>query len=145
MWKEKGRNYANQRRGAKESLIKFGYKGLIKQKIRNKISTNCSTTPYITISAKGRRLTAEYNGHKMTQNASAFKKFNGQIADENSNLDDQTIVHDNHKDNEGTHERQLPRRSTRNRCQTAHYGEPIDSNLITELATILIYKHILIV
>ena len=129
--KENGRVYANQRRGAKESLIKVGDRVLIKQKKRNKLSTNFNTTPYIITSARGTRLTAEYNGHKITRNASFFKKFNGHIADDDSNFDDQTIEHGNHKDNEGTPEKQLPRRSTRNRYQTERYGEPIDSNLIT--------------
>ena len=129
--KEKERVYANQRRGAKESLIKVGDRVLIKQKKRNKLSTNFNTTPYIITSARGTRLTAEYNGHKITRNASFFKKFNGHIADDDSNFDDQTIEHGNHKDNEGTPEKQLPRRSTRNRYQTERYGEPIDSNLIT--------------
>ena len=63
---EKGRNYANQRRGAKESLIKVGERVLIKQKKRNKLSTNFSKTFYVIISPKGTRLTAEYNGHKIT-------------------------------------------------------------------------------
>ena len=129
--KEKGRNYAKQRRGPKESLIKVGDRVLIKQKKRNKLSTNFSTTPYVIKSAIGTRLTAEHSGHKTTRNASFFKKFNGQIANDDSSLDYQTILQNNYKDNEGTYERRLPRRSTRNRCQTTNNREPIDSGLIT--------------
>ena len=88
--KDKGRVYANQRRGAKESLIKVGDRVLIKQKKRNKLSTNFNTTPYIITSARGTRLTAEYNGHKITRNGSFFKKFNEHITDE-SNFDDKQL------------------------------------------------------
>ena len=127
--KEKGRNYANQHRRTKRSFIKIGDKVLIKQGKRDKLSTNFNTTPYTIVSVNGSRLTAERNGHKVTRNASFFKKFKGQTQDDDYDMNYQTNMSHDNESNELPQE-QLLRRSTRSRTQTKRYGEPIDSSLI---------------
>ena len=129
--KEKGRKYANQRRGAKESRIQIGDRVLIKQRRRNKLSTNFGTTPYVIVSANGSRLTAECNGHEITRNASFFKRFNGNmIPDDDHDLEEQQQTATTPENNDMPQE-QLLRRSARPRVQTRLYGEPIDSSLIS--------------
>ena len=125
--KEKGRKYANQHRRTKRSFIKIGDKVLIKQRKRDKLSTNFNTTPYTIVSVNGSRLTAERNGHKVTRNASFFKKFRTQ--DDDYDMNNQTNMSHNNESNELPQE-QLLRRSTRPKTQTKRYGEPIDSSLI---------------
>jgi len=127
--KEKGRNYANQHRRTKRSFIKIGDKVLIKQGKRDKLSTNFNTTPNTIVSVNGSRLTAERNGHKVTRNASFFKKFKGQTQDDDYNMNYQTNISHDNESNELPQE-QLLRRSTRPKTQTKLYGEPIISSLI---------------
>eukprot|EP00794_Sanderia_malayensis_P019767 gene19767-biopygen16415 len=95
--KEKARKYANERRRAKESHLQVGDTVLIKQTKTNKLSTNFGTTPYTVISVKGSRITAERNGHKITRNASFFKRINENIVDDESDIDGE--IERNHEDN----------------------------------------------
>ena len=51
--KDKGKEYADQRRATKSSNIKVGDTVIVKQQKKNKLSANFATTPYTVISING--------------------------------------------------------------------------------------------
>ena len=72
--KTKGREYANNRRQAKPSKLKVGDVVILKQRKQDKFTTKFESTPYTVIDCKGTRIVAENQKHRVTRNASFFKK-----------------------------------------------------------------------
>ena len=72
--KSKGREYADKKRQAKSSNIQVGDVVILKQKRRNKFTTKFESTPYTVIECKGTKIVAENKKHRVTRNASFFKK-----------------------------------------------------------------------
>ena len=72
--KDKGRKYANKRRKVAPSEIQVGDTVFLKQRKKNKFTTKFEPTPYTVLERRGVTIVAENQGHKMTRNASFFKK-----------------------------------------------------------------------
>ena len=132
--KEKSRDYANQRRNVKGSNLKVGDKVLVKQRKKNKLSTNFDIRAHIVTQVRGSRFTAEYEGRRITRNSSFFKK----IAEntEGPTEDDNDIAVDYQRNElqqqqQQQQQQQVVRRSSRERRPTDRYGEFIDSSVIT--------------
>ena len=126
--KEKSRNYANQRRNVKEANLKVGDTVLVKQTKKNKLSTNFDTRPHIVTQVRGSRITAEFEGRRITRNSSFFKKLVENT--EHSTEDDNDIPVDYRGNEQLQQQQQVVRRSNRERRPTNRYGELVDSSLI---------------
>ncbi|CAG2218703.1 unnamed protein product [Mytilus edulis] len=88
--KEKGKIYADQKRKTRESDIDVGDIVLQKQTKTNKLSTTFEHDPYYVVKREGSRLTLKNNEGTISQRNSSFvKKFNGQINEE------ETLVNEN--------------------------------------------------
>ena len=141
------KEYADNRRNAKESTITVGDRVLVKQIRRNKLTSRFSHTPYIVISRKGSRVTAKNkHGHYITRNISHFKRFAGDTDFDDSESVDSTIittrrehedVHEHgHVDHQPDHEvveeneHEPNRRSVRARKEPERFGNPVPSSLI---------------
>ena len=150
--KDKGKEYADQRRATKSSNIKVGDTVLVKQKKKNKLSTNFATTPYTVISINGSTIVAGNKDHRITRNSSFFRKIPSDIESE----EEESVISQPHRretrtghreDRTGIPEQQdevMPlrrsleqqnevtpaRRSTRERTQTEFFGNPITFHMI---------------
>ena len=78
--KDKGKEYADQRRATKSSNIKVGDTVLVKQ--RKKTVKNFATTPYTVISINGSTIVAGNKDHRITRNNSFFRKIPSDIESE---------------------------------------------------------------
>ena len=150
--KDKGKEYADQRRATKSSNIKVGDTVLVKQKNKNKLSTNVATTPYTVISINGSTIVAGNKDHRITRNSSFFRKIPSDIESE----EEESVISQPHRRENRTGHREhrtgipeqqdevMPprrsleqqnevtpaRRSTRERTQTEFFGNPITSHMI---------------
>ena len=107
--KEKGKRYADQKRGARESPISVGDKVLLKQHKRSKLDTNFEPDPFVVCEKNGNSVVVERNGVKYKRNISFVKKF--------SQKENETIKETDHKCSKPTKPkgrvRQRVRQSTR--------------------------------
>ena len=71
--KQQNKVYADKKRGAKPSEIKVGDKVLIKQRKRNKLSTNFNPTPATVITKNKAMITVKHNDKIITRDASHYK------------------------------------------------------------------------
>ena len=150
--KDTGKEYADQRRATKSSNIKVGDTVLVKQKNKNRLSTNFATTPYTVISINGSTKVAGNKDHRITSNSSFLVKIPSDIESE----EEESVISQPHRretrtghreDRTGIPEQQdevMPprrsleqqnevtpaRRSTRKRTQTKFFGNPITSHMI---------------
>ena len=75
--KEKGRLYADTRRGAKDSDIHSGDKVLVKQDRENKMSTRFNPSPFKVVERNGNSVVVESDqGVQYQRNVTHLKKFN---------------------------------------------------------------------
>ena len=132
--KQKGKRYADKRRGTKASNIKIGDTVLVKQSKQNKFSTNFAVTPYTVTSIKGSKVVAENDNHRITRNISFFKKVPDKIGSEEEEFSDtQENGHEIIGQEIHPHIEEPPvlrRQSTRNRTQTELFGNPVTSSII---------------
>ena len=75
--KTRARDYANEKRHAKQSNLTMGDKVLLKQRKRNKFTTKFELEPYTIIERKGTKVVAKNGRNTVTRNASFFKKIKG--------------------------------------------------------------------
>ena len=68
------KQYADNRRNAKECLLQIGDRVLVRQTKRNKFSTPFSPNPFIITNMNGTMVTAARNGYSITRNSTLFKK-----------------------------------------------------------------------
>ncbi len=87
--KKRGRTYADARRRTHPSNISVGDTVLVKQKKRNKFSTNFSPTPYTVVRVKGSKIVARNGTHYITRNAIFFKKIMGR----EESKEDEIVIH----------------------------------------------------
>ena len=113
----------------KEANLKIGHRVLVKQTKKNKLSTNFDTKPHTITQVRGSRITAEFEGRKITRNSSFFKKVVEHT--QCSTEDDSDIPVDNRRNEQLQQQQQVVRRSNRERRPTNRYGELVDSSLIT--------------
>ena len=104
--KDKGKENADQRRATKSSNIKVGDTVLVKQKNKNKLSTNFATTPYTVISINESTIVAGNKDHRITRNSSFFRKIPSDIESE----EEESVIPQPHKRNQN----RSPGRSDRN-------------------------------
>ena len=105
----------------------------MKEKRRNKFSTNISPIPYTVVRVKGSKILARNGTHYITRNVTFFKKFKGrEESEEDEIISDQNELIRLPPQQQQPQQPQLaePKRSTRNRVQTKHYGLPINSSVI---------------
>ena len=126
--KKQGRTYADARRRTHPSNISVGDTVLVKQKKRNKFSTNFSPTPYTVVGVKESKIIARNGTHYITRNATFFKKIRGR----EESKEDEIVIYQKDETPRQQQQQQVvqPRRSTRNRVQTSLFGHPINSSAI---------------
>jgi hypothetical protein len=74
--KQKGKDYADQRRHAKESKLEVGDRVLMQQPTRNKLSTRYAEKPLVVVEKTGSKVTVETNGGtQYTRNSAHLRKF----------------------------------------------------------------------
>ena len=71
---DKAKQYADNRRNAKESPLFIGDKVLVRQKKLNKFTTPFHPSPYTVVAIKGSMITAKSQDHTVTRNRSYFKR-----------------------------------------------------------------------
>ena len=150
--KDKGKEYADQRRATKSSNIKVGDTVIVKQKNKNKLSTNFATTPCTVTSINGSTIVAGNKDHRITRNSWFFRKIPSDIeSGEEESVISQPLRREtrtgHREDRTGMPEQQdevMPprssleqqneatptRRSTRNRTQTEFFAHSITSHMI---------------
>ena len=134
--KKQATTYADIRRRTRPSNISVGDTVLVKEKKRNKFSTNFSPIPYTVVRVKGSKILARNGTHYITRNVTFFKKFKGREESEEDEIisDQNELIRlpPQQQQSQQPQQPQLaePRRSTRNRVQTKHYGLPINSSVI---------------
>ena len=128
--KKQATTYADIRRRTRPSNISVGDTVLVKEKKRNKFSTNFSPIPYTVVRVKGSKIVARNGTHYITRNVTFFKKFKGR----EESKEDEIISDQNELIRLPPQQQQPqlaePRRSTRNRVQTKHYGLPVNLSVI---------------
>ena len=72
----RAKTYADARSHAKPIPLQVGDNVLVKQRRVNKLSPYFNPKPYTVVSRKGSMVTVCQNGHRLTRNASFFKKVN---------------------------------------------------------------------
>ncbi len=98
--------------------ISVGDTVLVKQKKRNKFSTNFSPTPYTVVRVKESKIVARNGTHYITSNATFFKKIRGR----EESKEDEIVIYQNDETPRQQQQQQVvqPRRSTRNRVQKVY-------------------------
>lgn len=86
--KNKMKEYADKRRRAKPSELKVGDGVLVRQDPRNKLTPHYHPEPYKVVEKKGAMITAERKGHRVTRNATRFKKLRIDIPESEGEADD---------------------------------------------------------
>ena len=88
--KEKMKENADKKSGAKERDIQIGDFVLIRQKRRNKFSSDFDPKPYRVVKVKGTTITALRNGHYDTRNICSYKRIpkNDKMGDIAKSLED---------------------------------------------------------
>ena len=132
------KEYADKKRHAKESTIQVGDTVLVRQYKQNKLTTTFNKVPYIVVSRKGTKVTAENSKHKITRNVSHFKRVNAHVnlhpdcseSEDEDECDYNDYVDHNaeHIDNRGN--ANYTGRPTRNRQAPNRYGNPIPSDIL---------------
>ena len=133
------KEYTDRRRQARESEIKVGDHVLVKQDRKNKFSSRFNNVPYVVISRKGTKVTAENaNKHQISRNVSHFKRFvakqyrpdvdNDYDNDSYKRTQDRSNVH--HAEPDRENQTQNNQRNQRLRRAPDRYGNPIPSELI---------------
>ena len=133
------KEYTDRRRQARESEIKVGDHVLVKQDRKNKFSSRFNNVPYVVISRKGTKVTAENaNKHQILRNVSHFKRFvakqyrpdvdNDYDNDSYKRTQDRSNVH--HAEPDRENQTQNNQRNQRLRRAPDRYGNPIPSKLI---------------
>lgn len=80
--RQRMKEYADQRRSAKQATMKIGDCVLVKQKKNNKLTTNFDPRPLKIIKIKGTMITAERPGYSITRNQSFFKLVDAKVNSE---------------------------------------------------------------
>ena len=132
------KEYADKRRHAKESTIQVGDTVLVRQYKQNKLTTTFNKVPYIVVSRKGTKVTAENSKHKITRNVSHFKRVNAHVNlhpdcsesedEDECDYDDYVDHNAEHIDNRGN--ANYTGRPTRNLQAPNRYGNPIPSDIL---------------
>ena len=133
------KEYTDRRRQARESEIKVGDHVLVKQDRKNKFSSRFNNVPYVVISRKGTKVTAENaNKHQILRNVWHFKRFvakqyrpdvdNDYDNDSYKRTQDRSNVH--HAEPDRENQTQNNQRNQRLRRAPDRYGNPIPSELI---------------
>ena len=129
--KEYNKQYADNRRHAKDSNIKVGDHVLVKQDRENKLTSRFNDKPYIVIYRNKSRVTAQCNNHKVTRNVSHFKQIPKPTSpqpDDDTDIDSTT---DNTEQQQlQRHEQQQQRRSSSRQRQPERYGQPLPSSAV---------------
>ena len=126
--KEKMKKNADKKSGAKERDIQIGDFVLIRQKRRNKFSSNFDPKPYRVVKVKGTTITALRNGHYVTRNISFYKRIPkndkmGDIAESlEDGLEEDSFVNQPQTMQENELQVRYPRR---NRQRTQRFGQNI--------------------
>ncbi|XP_014667395.1 PREDICTED: uncharacterized protein K02A2.6-like [Priapulus caudatus] len=76
--KARMKSYSDSKRRVKESNLHVGDTVLVRQKKVNKLTPPYSPKPMTVIIVEGTKVTAKCDGHRITRNASFFKKFRGE-------------------------------------------------------------------
>ena len=121
--KVKMETYADMKMRAKTSTIKIGDVVLVRQRKRNKLSTQFDPSPFRVVRMNGTMVTACRNGKYITRNVSHFKvvdsKFEGEESDDEEDDDDLESSPNSNLTSNASDANQNPRnnlrRSTRNR------------------------------
>ena len=132
--KDQSKQYADAKRGVKESDINVGDKVICKQNKLSKFSSTFDINPYTVIQIKGSRIVAKRGNRYLTRNSSFFKRVptktvidNGYKKTDGDDGDDDDDDYITKGDNNVN--MQVPRRSSRARRPTRHFGDPVDSSL----------------
>jgi hypothetical protein len=88
--KQKGKDYADQRRNAKESNLEVGDQVLMQQPKRNKLSTRYAENPLVVVDKTGSRVTVETDGGtQYIRNSAQLRKFEREsVVDPETEADD---------------------------------------------------------
>ena len=133
--KDQSKQYADAKRRVKESGINDGDKVICRQNKLSRFSSTFDTYPYTVIRIKGSRIVAKRGNRYLTRSSSFFKRVppktaidNGYNKTEDDDGDDDdyyyyTTIGDNNVN------MQAPRKSSRARRPTRHFGDPVDSSL----------------
>ena len=122
---------ADKKSGAKERDIQIGDLVLIRQKRRNKFSSNFDPKPYRVVKVKGTTITALRNGHYVTRNISFYKRIPRNDSGDNSGDVGESIEDDLNEDSfvdqpQNVQENELQvRYPRRNRQRTLRFGQNI--------------------
>ena len=137
MKQQYNKQYADNRRNAKQSDIKVGDSVLVRQKRNNKLSTNFSSVPYTVITKQNSTITARNNNRcTITRNVSHFKRILKQrnaepdTDDDNNNNNNSNKDLDNNQKQVGNNQPERSnneevRRSSRERKMPERYGHAI--------------------
>ena len=130
--KEQSKHYADVKRRVQESKINVGDKVIYKQNKLSKFSSTFDINPYTVVRIKGSRIVAKRGNRYLTRNSSFFKKVESKTVIDNmdndnddDNDDDDYVTNGNKNVN-----MQIPRRSSRARRPTRHFGDPVDFSLV---------------
>ena len=130
--KRKMKENADTKSGAKERDIQIGDLVLIRQKRRNKFSSNFDPKPYRVVKVKGTTITALRNGHYVTRNISFYKRIpRNDSSGDNSGDVGESIEDDLNEDSfvdqpQNVQENELQvRYPRRNRQRTLRFGQNI--------------------
>ena len=133
------KQYADNRRNAKQSDIKIGDSVLVRQKRSNKLSTNFSSVPYTVITKHNSKVTVrDSNGRTITRNVTHFKRIPNQpnaepdTDEENDNNNGNDCANNNTQAGNNQPERtnnEEVRRSSRERKMPERYGHAISWTL----------------
>ena len=129
--KRKMKKNADKKSGAKERDIQIGDLVLIRQKRRNKFSSNFDPKPYRVVKVKGTTITALRNGHYVTRNISFYKRIPRNDSGDNSGDVGESIEDDLNEDSfvdqpQNVQENELQVRCPRrNRQRTLRFGQNI--------------------
>ena len=129
--KAQSKHYADVKRRVKDSEISVGDKVICKQKKLSKFSSTFDINPYTVVRIKGSRIVAKRGNRYLTRNSSCLKKVtsNADVNNSDDSMDDEDNDEYDTKGDDNVN-RQVPRRSSRARRPTKHYGNPVDSSLV---------------
>ena len=123
--KKRMKQHSDDKKRAKESNLTIGDTVLTQQSKRNKFTTKYDPKPYKLARKKGILIEAERNDHRITRNASFFKKLS--IQDKGSYDYDDNDDYDDY-DNDLAHKKSdlnVQRYPIRNRRPVYRYGQNI--------------------
>ena len=123
--KERMKQHSDDRKRAKESNLKIGDTVLVQQPKRDKFTTKYNPKPYTIPRKKGTLIEAERHDHRITRNASFFKKLS--LQDKGSYDYDDNYDYDDYGDDlaNKNFELNVQRYPIRNRRPVYRYGQNI--------------------